>query len=207
MAPASINDDDGIQSSTACVLYDLSVSTKGFLETFDAVLVACYSVHSLVPQLQKQYNVSVLGIFEASVLTALSITKESEQWGIVTTGHFWEQHLSDGVKAFLGQGPAEQNRRFAGVFSSGLTAGDFHTVSPEQVKEKLRDATLRLLKSGNVSCVVMGCGGMAGLEDIIRGAAEELNGSEAAKALYIIDGVQAGILQLHQIIQSRRAFV
>lgn len=148
-----------------------------------------------------------MGIFEASILTALSITKETEKWGIVTTGHFWEKHLSDGVNKFLGQSSAEQNSRFAGVFSSGLTAGDLHSVSPEQVKEKLRDATIRLLKSGNVSCVAMGCGGMAGLEDIIRGAAEEVNGPEAAKALYIVDGIQAGILQLHQIIQSKQAFV
>lgn len=206
-SPASINDGADIKDSAACTLYDLVTGKAHYLDQFDAVLVACYSVHTLVTEIRQMSDAAVLGIFEASILSALSLTKETEQWGIVTTGQFWEKHLGDGVNRFLGQAPGELNSRFAGVFSSGLTAGDFHTVSPEQVREKLRDATIRLLKSGNVSCVAMGCGGMAGLEDIIRSAAVEIYGQERANKLYIVDGVQAGILQLHQTIHSKRAFM
>jgi Asp/Glu/hydantoin racemase len=128
------------------------------------------------------------------------------KWGIVTTGKFWEDHLSDGVKKFLGQEKGGVNHKFAGVYSSGLTAGDFHTVPPEKVKEKLKEATQKLLDQGQVNCVVMGCGGMAGLEDIIRSTAIEQYGKADGDLVYIIDGVKAGVMQLEQMIRSKRAF-
>lgn len=184
----------------------MTTADKSFLQGFDAVMVACFSVHSLVEEIRPMCDAPVLGIFEASILTALSVTTETDQWGIVTTGQFWEKHLSDGVNVFLGQQKGDKNDRFAGVFSSGLNAGDFHTVSPEEVKQKLKQATKNLLKVGNVTCIVMGCGGMAGLEDIIRSTTAEVKGDQAAKEMYIVDGVQAAVLQLHQTIQSKRAF-
>lgn len=190
------------------MLEDISAGNLN-INDFDAILVACFSVHTLVSTLSSMTSAAVTGIFEASILTSLSLIAPpggNELWGIVTTGAFWERHLNDGVNAFLGQGSGQKNERFAGTFSSGLTAGDFHTVSPEQVQEKLKDATVRLLKSANVRCVVMGCGGMAGLENIIRDAAVEVYGADRGSHLYIIDGVRAGLVQLHQIVTSRREF-
>jgi Asp/Glu/hydantoin racemase len=165
-------------------------------------------VHTLVPELGRRFpGVAVTGIFEASILTALSLLpdpQERKTWGIVTTGKFWEKHLSDGANAFLGQPGSDANSRFAGVFSTGLDAGDFHHVSPEQVREKLKAATRSLLQSGDVGCVVMGCAGMAGLESIIRETVREEYGSE--KRVSVVDGVKAGTLQLEQMVRSRRAF-
>lgn len=166
---------------------------------WDAILVACFSVHSLVPQLSAHFQGPVTGIFEASILTALSLIKPGEKWGIVTTGNFWEKHLSDGVDEYLGV-KSGNHSKFAGVFTSGLTAGEFHTVSPDQVEKKLSLATKQLLQSGNVSCVVMGCGGMAGLEDMIRSTAVVVYGEKRANELFIVDGVRAGIMQLYQSI-------
>lgn len=125
-------------------------------------------------------------------------------WGIVTTGKFWEQHLTDGVKNFLGS--QAQSSKFAGVQSTGLDAGDFHSVDPEEVRQKLRDATQRLLESGDVRCVVMGCAGMAGLEDIIRRVAIDMYGKERGHKVAIVDGVKAGVLQLELAIKSRTIF-
>ncbi|KAJ6782115.1 hypothetical protein PWT90_06656 [Aphanocladium album] len=207
-APSSIDDDEGIQASTEAVLADISAGNLT-LKSYDAVLVACFSVHTLVSKLSSITTGAVTGIFEASILTSLSIIAPpggNESWGIVTTGAFWEKHLGDGVGSFLGATSGQTNDRFAGTFSSGLTAGDFHTVSPAQVQEKLKDATVRLLKSSNVRCVVMGCGGMAGLESIIRDAALEVYGQERGKSVYIVDGVRAGLVQLYQTILSRREF-
>ena len=189
------------------MLSDLDQKRAIDLNSYDAVLVACFSVHPLVTQLATRTKAAILGIFEASILTSLAIVApptSQEKFGIVTTGKFWEKHLDVGV--FLGQSQGERNTRFAGVYSSGLTAGDFHTISAEQVQAKLAEATTHLLQSGNVTCVVMGCGGMAGLEGIIRGAAEQVYGKERAQALYVVDGVRAGVLQLYQTVLSRRAF-
>ncbi|OAR05802.1 hypothetical protein LLEC1_07476 [Akanthomyces lecanii] len=207
-APGSINDDEGIQASTRTVLADILAGNLK-LDSFDAVLVACFSVHTLVSKLSSMTTAVITGIFEASILTSLSVIAPpggNESWGIVTTRVFWETHLGDGVSGFLGQTTGQANDRFAGTFSSGLTAGDFHTVSPKQVQGKLKDATVRLLKSSNVRCVVMGCGGMAGLESIIRDAAVEMYGEERGKSVYIVDGVRAGLLQLYQTVLSRREF-
>ncbi|KAG6013972.1 hypothetical protein E4U43_007019 [Claviceps pusilla] len=219
LAPPSIDNDHDIQASTNDVLACLA-TRPGLFTGYDAILVACFSVHALVPALSGRLpGVPVTGIFEAGVLAALSLLGPSEKWGIVTTGEFWERHLGEGVDAFLGirgrgrgrgcgaaAAAGVEHTKFAGVFSSGLTAGDFHTVSASEVREKLGAAARRLLASGEVGCVVMGCGGMAGLEDIIRSAAVEVYDESRAKSLYIVDGVRAGILQLHQTVHGRRMF-
>ncbi|KAL7933124.1 Asp/Glu/hydantoin racemase [Trichoderma chlorosporum] len=215
-SPASINNDDDVQASVEAVSNDPDFKPEGY----DAVLVACFSVHPLVKQLAQSLKpIPVTGIFEASILTSLSLVpladQEQQQWGIVTTGAFWEAHLSNGVAAFLGQPPSAaspasppsiRDRRFAGVYSTGLNAGDFHTISQEQVNVRLREATKRLLSSGNATCVVMGCGGMGGLQDMIRDIIVQEYGRDRARDVSIVDGVQAGVLQLQQAVLSRRVF-
>lgn len=159
-------------------------------------------------KLSQQFPCSVTGIFEASILTAQLLLKphSDEKWGIVTTGTFWDDHLTAGVKSFLGQDAASSAKTFAGVFTTGLNAGDFHQVSEEEVTARLHKATQKLLGAGDVKCVVMGCAGMAGLERIIRSTAAEVQGAEAGRALYVVDGVKAGVLQLEQMMQSKRLF-
>ncbi|EFQ31476.1 hydantoin racemase [Colletotrichum graminicola] len=212
-SPASINDDVDIQLSTEVVVKDLVNSGK--LDQYDGVLIACYSVHSLVEKLSRQFHSSlaVTGIFEASILAATALLPHSStasylssKWGIVTTGDFWERHLGKGVKGYLGQAEESENVKFGGVTSTGLTAGDFHHVSPAEVRGKLEQATKKLLGNGDVRCVVMGCAGMAGLEDIIRSSAIDVYGESKGRQVFVIDGVRAGILQLEQTIRSRRLF-
>ncbi|RSM03897.1 hypothetical protein CDV31_010297 [Fusarium ambrosium] len=208
-APGSINDQEGIDASAKAVLNDPNLQEELDSDKYDAVLVACFSVHCLVSKLSRYRNLAVTGIFEAGVLTALSLISapdNASRWGIVTTGKWWEEHLSNGVKKLVGQKGDGINDKFAGVFSSGLTAGDLHTVSPEIVKEKLKEATRELLSSGMVSVVVMGCAGMAGLEEIIRSTAVEMYGKADGNLVYIIDGAKAGVMQLEQMVHSKRAF-
>jgi Asp/Glu/hydantoin racemase len=169
---------------------------------YDAIVFACFSVHNI-----NLYGFLTLGIFEASIMTSLALLSDStDSWGIVTTGKFWEKHLSDGVRDFLGQDEGAKNSRFAGVYSTGLSAGDFHSVAPEVVRQRLREATRKLLESCSVGCVVMGCAGMAGLEDIIRSTAVEVYGRDLAAELHVLDAVQAGVLQAELAVRSRRTF-
>jgi Asp/Glu/hydantoin racemase len=213
-SPSSINNGTDIERSTKAVLEDLE--TKGIMSSYDGVLIACYSVHSLVDDLEQthpQRGPIITGIFEASILTALSIipantagSKTDRKWGIVTTGKFWEKHLEIGVKQFLGSAGDFNNAKFAGVESTGLNAGDFHHVDHAEVMAKLKEATLRLLDAGSVMCVVMGCAGMAGLEKIIREAAVTRYGQEMGGEVAIVDGVKAGILQLELMVKARKLF-
>ncbi|KAI1632642.1 Asp/Glu/hydantoin racemase [Biscogniauxia mediterranea] len=209
-SPASINDGEDIQASTAAVVADLANDVR--LASYDGVLVACFSVHPLVPALQQSpppFRGAVTGIFEASVVTALSLLAPGQKWGIVTTGAFWEAHLSDGVRAFLnGSSSSDLPANFAGVASTGLHASDFHDeggVGPAVVEAKLREATRRLLRGGHTACIVMGCAGMAGLERTIREAArEELGEQFAYGVLHVVDGVRAGLMQIDNMIKLRR---
>jgi len=173
-------------------------------------------VHPLVQRLARDNpHLAVTGIFEASVLATLSLLGppvpdddgESRMWGVVTTGKFWEAHLTAGVKHFLGQKTEEPNLKFGGIESTGLNAGDFHGgVDPAVIRQKLKEATQRLLGKGPVECVVMGCAGMAGLEDIIRDATADKYGKEQADKLFVVDGVLAGVGLLEQTVKNRRMF-
>ncbi|KAI0879920.1 Asp/Glu/hydantoin racemase [Annulohypoxylon maeteangense] len=207
-SPASINNGDDLLLSHSAVLADLSSCNPTGLP-YDGVLIACYSVHPLVTamQLSSAYPKSVTGIFEASILAALSLLGGDDTWGIVTTGKWWEKHLADGVDFMLGsKAGGDPNSRFRGVESTGLNASDFHDgVDPAIVRQKLKEATKRLLSKGGVKVILMGCAGMAGLEAIIRSAASEAQGEEFAYSeLHVVDGVRAGITQIDQMIKYQR---
>lgn len=189
---------------------------------YDGILLACYSDHPLVLALQGRLppQVAITGIFEASVVAALPLLSPTiSQWGIVTTGPFWEDHLTSAVKGFLGQSRGHPNFKFNGVFSTGLTAGDLHphdagkkegegvVITPEVVRAKMKEATLALLKTGRIDCVVMGCAGMAGLEDVIRSAIKEEYDPDSADRVHIIDGVRAGVGLLEQMVRNKRMFL
>ncbi|KAK4167873.1 Asp/Glu/hydantoin racemase [Cladorrhinum sp. PSN259] len=203
-SPASINDGDDVAKSERVVFHNLEET--GILRDYDAVLVACFSVHPLVDRIADAYpHLVVTGIFEAGILAALSLLPHViNTWGIVTTGKYWEKHLSDGVHEFLGGGSS--NSRFAGVETTGLNAGDFHGgVDPAEIRRRLREATKRLLDR-HARAVIMGCAGMAGLEDIIREVATEERGVQGGKDLLVIDGVKAGIGLLEQGVRNKRMF-
>ncbi|KAK8071436.1 hypothetical protein PG997_011639 [Apiospora hydei] len=137
---------------------------------------------------------------------SLTSRARGERWGIVTTGKFWEEHLSSGVAQYLrGAHSLGPGSTFAGVESTGLNASDFHHgVDPAVITTKIQEATLRLLDKG-VSCIVMGCAGMAGLEATIRSAATERNGERwAYETLHVVDGVRAGLVQVDQMIKNFR---
>ncbi|KAL2884987.1 hydantoin racemase [Ceratocystis lukuohia] len=204
-SPASIDDDEGIEASCEAVQADIS---------------SCFSVNPLVGEISELANkdrtqkAPVTGIFEASVLdahrraiaahstSASDEKREIPRWGIITTGKFWEKHLAEGVANYLQVEP-DQNPYFAGVFSTGLNAGDFHNIDPDTVEQRLCQAVERLLDVGNVQSIVMGCAGMAGLEDIIRSAIARKYGDKS-KDVVIIDGLKSGLTELAAIVEAQK---
>lgn len=211
-SPASINNAEDIEASTRAVWKHLC--REDTLRQYEAVLVACYSSHTLLDKIAAEHpHLAVTGIFEASVIAALPLLRRSSTgdgggWGIVTTGQFWEDHLNHAVRTFLGQREDDVNSWFRGVFTTGLNASDFHGgVSSEVMRERLTDAAKRLLRRGRVDCVIMGCAGMAGLEDIIRSAVRDEYGEQAVDSVYIVDGLRAGVGVLEQMVKNRHLFL
>lgn len=177
---------------------------------YDTVVVACFSVHRLRFSEHRFHYPVVLGILEASITTAPNpIDHDTETWGVVTTGAFWEHHLTLSVRNYLGQDIDAKGKTgaFAGLFTTGLNAGDFHSISADTIQERLRNAARRLLESGSVKYVIIGWAGMTGLKNVIRSKETELHVPESASKLYVVDAVQAGILQTETTVRSKRAFL
>lgn len=172
--------------------------SSNLLESHSAVLIACYSEHPLVPLIKQRTTKPVTGIFEASVAAALVLIKPDQSLGIVSTGKVWEELLSTGVANQLG---AEASKRFAGVETTGLTAVELHDVPAEEVREKMKEATKRLLRRGNVGAVCLGCAGMAGMEEMVREACIEEKGEKEGSEVRIIDGVKAGVALLEGLVK------
>lgn len=208
--PDSINNEDDARKSAEVVLKDLSKS--GFGTEFDGYVVACYSVHPLTTRLKSlmpnKHHTSVIGIFEASLSTALSLlpplwSGKVMKFGIVTTGKYWEETLTHGVLDFLGCDNLTSCKRFKGVESTGLSAAELHTLPPSEVRYRMIKATKRLLQDRDVSVICLGCAGMAGMDTIIQEACVEELGEEEAQQVHIIDGVKAGIALVEGLVRAR----
>jgi Asp/Glu/hydantoin racemase len=140
--------------------------------------VACYSVHPLVSEIRERVHpsVHVTGIFEASITTAMAMLPQRwrtysllgndegyRTFGIVSTGSYWKESLSQGVMEFLGTpGDESECHEFQGVETTGLTAGELHTSNQEDVRHRVKEATKRLVQDHTCSVVCLGCAGMAG---------------------------------------------
>jgi len=207
--PDSINNEDDARKSAEVVFADLSES--GFSTEFNGFVVACYSVHPLTTSLKSlipaKYHVPVIGIFEASVSTALSLLPPPcsgciKKFGIVTTGKYWEDTLTHGVLNFLGCDSLAFCKRFKAVESTGLSAAELHTSPPSEVRYRMIKATKRLLKDRDVNVICLGCAGMAGMDTIVREACVEELGEEEGKHVHIIDGVKAGIALVDGLVRA-----
>jgi Asp/Glu/hydantoin racemase len=172
----------------------------------------------LIPLLKSHTNKPIVGIFEASVTTALLLLRQNERWGIVSTGDVWQELLTSGVEGFLGVDLVGLNdsgddyarhgqpAHFAGVATTGLNATELHTASPETVKSRIKIATKSLIRDTRSSgkelgVVCLGCAGMAGMEELVREAAVEEMG-EKGRHVRIVDGVKAGVGILEGLIKG-----
>jgi Asp/Glu/hydantoin racemase len=154
-----------MSSAVACL-----PSLIPLLGQHDGFLVACYSRHPLVRQLKSHTDKPVIGIFESSITLALHLLRrEDEKFGIVSTGLVWESLLSIGVNEAFGFGVGSSMLCFAGVETTGLNATDLHDSPADEVRQRMTDATKRLLNKG-AKVVCLGCAGMAGMDRIVRDA-------------------------------------
>lgn len=206
---ASIDNEDHAMVSAIAVFDDLSSS----FSKYDGILVACYCVHPLVGMLRDHLppHIHVTGIFEASISMSLSLLPMDyegprprdtrSKFGIVSTGTYWEKALSDGVKNLLDLREMGASGQFKGVETTGLTAGELHSVPPELVRQRMMEATKRLVRDRDVKIICLGCAGMAGLDKVVEEALVEELGEEEAEYVYVLDGVKAGIVVLEGLLR------
>lgn len=121
-----------------------------------------------------------------------------EAFGIVSTGAVWEEALREAVGEMFGGEIVKGRGRFVACTTTGLTAGELHELPGEVVREKMKEATKRLIGQGkesgrDVKAICLGCAGMVGLEEAVRSACVESLGGEEGKGVAIVDGVKAGV--------------
>ncbi|OJJ80885.1 aspartate/glutamate racemase family protein [Aspergillus glaucus CBS 516.65] len=215
--PSINSGEDSVASALHCRPF-----VEPLVPKYDGFLVACYSAHPLVGMLKEAIQKHeethptgprkyVTGIFEASIVTSLSLISSfrmtgepgfhkaqvPDTFGIVSTGSTWEAELSYAVKDMLvssGSNTKASTMRFAGVATTGLTAVELHTTPPEEVRRRTSDATERLLQgtSAPVGAICMGCAGMAGMEEAVREGCVKAYDKQQGNRVKIVDGVVAG---------------
>jgi Asp/Glu/hydantoin racemase len=154
-------------------------------------------IKSILPD---DHSGSVIGIFDASILISLELLlwprdgakPRLGQFGIVTTGKYWEQVLTDGAREIM-ERENIASHFFSRVVSTGLSAAELHTTPAEEVKSRMIEATKKLLEEESVRVICLGCAGMAGMDATVREACIERRGPIAGEEIHIVDGIQAAI--------------
>ena len=192
-----------------------------YLDTHDALLVACFSRHPLVTQLQAEISkrnaqgaskprvCAVTGILEASVVTAMALAGATpgRNWGVISTDHSWRQWTDDAVSDFLGvENPRETIARYLGCETVGVQAEDLERQGEDIMAGYVKTALEQLLsgqdsKVAGAPVIILGCAGLHQLDGCIRRSCEELLG-DAGKQVAVVDGVKAGIGMLISLVRS-----
>ncbi|KAL1956370.1 hypothetical protein VTO42DRAFT_7353 [Malbranchea cinnamomea] len=200
---------------------------KKLLDKYDAFLVACFSAHPLVGMLKREIRLRqrhslkkerkyVTGIFEASISTCLTLTRDfslsadtdskrvvsASSFGIVTTATAWKDELTTAVQQLLLGDQTEKQRDdasrldvFAGVGTTGLTAAELHDTPAEEVRARIADVTEQLIKDSRrpVAAICLGCAAMAGMDAAVREGCVRALGRFEGENVFIVDGVLSGL--------------
>jgi Asp/Glu/hydantoin racemase len=159
-SPVLITDAETEESARQCLEPLLEIVSQ-----YDGFLMVCYTRHPLLPLLQSKLGRKpVVGMFEASITTALHLVPVGSKFGVVTTASSYIQHLTVAVKSVLGitQG---KDSVFAGVVASGIT-WEVLTQEPKEVaKWKMIDTVRKLVRGGDIGVVCLGGAILAGMAD------------------------------------------
>lgn len=171
---------DAVLSSAAAFRALVPLQTR---ERYDALLVACYSDHTLIRMLREEFTAPVIGIMEASLFAARTL---GGRFGIVATGRRSEVMHRDAVRHYGMDG-----------FCAGVKCCELGVL---ELESKDRGVVLR--RVGEVARALVGMGaevltlGCAGMTDM-RVAVEEAVGEDAR----VVDGVVAGVHHLVGIVR------
>lgn len=142
-------------------------------QSFDAVIQAGYGEHGR-EGLQELLDVPVIDITEAAASTAMFLGR---RYSVITTLDRTVPLIEDRLVL------AGLNERCASVRASGLAVSQLEADSKAAAKAVLRQATLAI-EEDRAEVIVLGCGGMAGLDRTIQ---DRLG-------VPVVDGVTSAVL-------------
>lgn len=180
-APLSIEGMyDSVVSAAACL-----VELEPCLEEYDGVciycltqfVVACFSAHPLCHVLREKTTAPVMSILSAPLLLASTL---GGKISILTTSPRWVPLLEHDVQSL---GLSSLCHRIA---SSGLRVLELESLPRKQVLQTLgRIAREDLVEREGSDVIVLGCAGMAGLEEAVR--------EQCGPGVVVLDPVRCGV--------------
>lgn len=191
-APAEITGSETSIASEKVVLPDLK--EKGLIDGYDGFLVCCYSDHPLIHSLAKLTKGHVMGIMQATLLYALLdplITKLV----IITSVSEWEPLLDKGITDFVGASsfPINKFQRTKALNTSVLSLSD--PAEFEKIRAVVDSHLNGTYRDDKIDCVLLGCAGMAGLDDQL---------SRHFPGVKFIDSVKIGVDLLTALVRFKR---
>ncbi|KXT01010.1 hypothetical protein AC578_4429 [Pseudocercospora eumusae] len=172
---------DSVLSSAACARALLPIQES---ESYDAILVACYSNHPLIAMLREEFEIPVIGIMEASLLAARTL---GARFGIVATSQRSKVMHQDSVQVYGMEGFC------AGIESCDLGVLDLERLPRQEVLHVMRKVAKKLVERG-AEVLTLGCAGMTDM----KSAVEEVVAEEGVQ---VVDGVVAGVQHLVGVVR------
>lgn len=180
-APLAIEGNfDSVMSGAAAMRALIPLQQR---EGYDAILVACYSDHSLIRMCREEFDVPVIGIMEASLFAARTI---GGRFGIVATSKRSKIMHEDSVRHYGMEGFC------AGVESCNLGVLDLERKPRSEVMATMEAAALRLVDRG-AEVITLGCAGMSDM----KAAVDKAVGDD----IQVVDGVLAGVQHLSGLVR------
>ncbi len=141
----------------------------------------------------------VVGIFGASISAALNLILPGSKFGIITTGDFWIDQLSEGVRRYMSTGE-DTPETFGGVLATGINFDDMCNKSRTIAQAKVIQTTRQLVRGGGISVICPGGALLIGMEDWIRDACALELGTEKGQNIVVINQIFAGVTTLHGLL-------
>lgn len=180
-APLAIEGNfDSVMSGAAAMRALIPLQQR---EGYDAILVACYSDHSLIRMCREEFDVPVIGIMEASLFAARTL---GARFGIVATSRRSKVMHEDSIRHYGMEGFC------AGVASCDLGVLDLERKPRAEVMKIMEDAALKLLDQG-AEVITLGCAGMSDMKAAVDRAVGE--------KIQVVDGVLAGVQHLSGLVR------
>jgi Asp/Glu/hydantoin racemase len=198
--PAVLATDAEIEESAVQCLKPL----LDIVSQYDGFFIGAYTLHPLLPMLQSKVGGKpVVGMFQASVTTAINLLTPRSKFAIVTTGSGFIEHLNNAVKAMLGIGTGD-SLIFAGVAASGITWDILTKESKDVAKQMMIDTVRELVKGGEVGVVCLGGAILHGMTSWAEEACILELGEEDGRSVRIIDPLLPGVVTLDGFVRMLR---
>ena len=167
---------------------DEIVSAYHILETisensgkYDGYLIACFSNHPSIGMLRELTGKSVVGIAEGACHFASLM---GASFAVVTTSPKWVPMLEEAIGSF------SLAKKCNGVYTSGLSVEELHSLSKEKVEKEIIQAG-KIAVANGAEVIVLGCAGMSGMKEKL----------EESIDVPVIDSCEAGFMMLYGMCQ------